>query len=122
MKGLRFFDFLIIAVALGATVFISLAILGRSGDRLVVRIDGQSGQWEYPLDQDREVRVPGPLGITVVDIAGGRAAITDSPCPNKTCVLAGSISRGGQWVACLPNKVFVRLVGGDGEGFDAAAY
>ena len=119
---IRFFDVVVVAVALVATVFVSVAVLGGGGDHIIVRIDGQSGQWEYPLGQDRDIRIQGPLGTTIVHIEGGKAAITDSPCPNKTCILAGSIYRSGQWVACLPNKVFVRLVGGDSKGLDAATY
>ena len=119
---IRILDIFIVAVALMATVFVSASVLGNGGDRLIVRIDGQSGQWEYPLSQNRKIEVAGPLGSTTVLIEGGKAAIVDSPCPNKTCILAGAISRSGQWVACLPNKIFVRLVGSEGKGLDAATF
>jgi hypothetical protein len=86
-------------------------------------VAGPGGEWVYPLDEDRELRVPGPLGDTIIDIEAGSARIVDSPCPNKTCVASGSLSRPGQWAACLPNRVLVRVEGGRAEGgVDAATY
>jgi hypothetical protein len=34
-----------------------------------------------------------------------------SDCPDKTCVKAGKLSQNGEWTACLPNKVFLRVIG-----------
>ena len=36
----------------------------------------------------------------------------------QVCVHMGAISKPGQWVACLPNKVFVRVRGNSGQGID----
>ncbi len=80
-----------------------------------VVIEASGAQWIYTLDQDRVERVRGPLGDTIVVIRDGAARVESSPCPDKLCVLAGAISRPGQWVACLPNKVMVRI-GGSGAG------
>jgi hypothetical protein len=94
-----------------------------SGEARAV-VKGRGGEWIYPLDEDREVRVEGPLGDTLIRIEAGAARIEDSPCPNKTCVATGAIARPGQWAACLPNGVLLRVEGGgaaDG-GVDASAY
>ncbi|MEI6876114.1 MAG: NusG domain II-containing protein [Spirochaetota bacterium] len=116
-------DFLIIAVALVATVFVSVAVLGGRDGGISVRISGPDGEWDYPLARDREVKVSGPLGTTLVSIREGRVLVEASPCRNQTCVFAGSIDRGGQWLACLPNRVFVRLEGGArGEALDGATF
>jgi hypothetical protein len=116
-------DIAIIAVALAATVFVSVRVLGGSDGELSVRVSGPGGDWAFPLARDREIRVTGPLGTTRVDIKDGRVAIEASPCPNQTCVLAGSVGSGGQWVACLPNRVFVRIEGGSAAGrLDGATY
>ncbi len=89
----------------------------------VAVIDGPGGRWVYPLDRDSELRVPGPLGDTIIEIGGGRARIASSPCPDETCVAAGALSRPGQWSACLPNRVMLRIEGGtDDELVDATAY
>jgi hypothetical protein len=66
--------------------------------------------------------VKGPLGETVVVISGGKARVEDSPCPDKLCVHMPAISKPGQWIACLPNRVFVRVRGSSGEKIDDLSY
>lgn len=116
----------ILVLALGAAVVVSTAALvyARGPGEPTLLATGQSGEWVYRLKPDRTVEIPGPLGDTTVEISGGRARIVDSPCPNKTCVAGGWISTKGQWLACLPNAVMLR-VGGDAaaEGeVDAGVY
>jgi hypothetical protein len=88
-----------------------------------VIVSGAKGEWIYPLAVDRSVKVAGPLGLTSVEIQGKAVRITDSPCKNKLCIAMGSISSPGQWVACLPNRVFVRIEGRTAKAkIDAASY
>jgi len=109
-------DLVIVAAAVLATALGAVSALGAEGTPRVIVSDGES-EWIYPLDEDRSLRVEGPLGVTLVLIESGRVHVHESPCGNQTCVAAGEIERPGQWVACLPNKVFVRV---DGAGEDAA--
>jgi hypothetical protein len=115
----------IAVLILCAAVIAVTAALVYSGSRAEpqVSISGKGGEWVYPLKTDRRVEVQGPLGITVVQIRDGSVRIVDSPCPNKTCIAAGAISRPNQWIACLPNAVFVRVTGAAGRSeIDAGAY
>ena len=76
----------------------------------------------YPLDTKKTVAVSGPLGITHVVLDGGGVYIHDSPCKEKICVNMGRISTVGSWVACLPNRVFVRIEGTAQKEVDGVAY
>jgi hypothetical protein len=76
-----------------------------------VHVRGASGEWIFPLDADRIEEVPGPLGDTVVAIRQGEVQVLSSPCAEKICVKSGAISRPGQWIACLPNRVIVDIRG-----------
>ncbi len=112
---IRFFDVLALIIALAAIGgFSVLAYTGGSGPGQVV-IEASGARWIYPLTEDRTVSAPGPLGDTIVVVSGGKAFVKDSPCPDKLCVLAGAISKPGQWVACLPNRVMVSIRGGSAE-------
>lgn len=116
-------DIVVIVLAAAAIGFASLSVYGKKNAAPEVVISGQGGEWVYPLKDDRHVEVEGPIGITVVAIHDGKVAIEDSPCPNKTCVAAGAISEPGQWVACLPNQVFVRVEGSlNAKQIDAGVY
>lgn len=104
-------DWVAILASLALLVASSLfARTSREGELTVV-VTGQETEWVYPLEEDREIAIPGPLGTTIVEIHDGHVHIASSPCPNQTCVAVAAINLPGQWVACLPNQVFVRIEG-----------
>jgi hypothetical protein len=59
-------------------------------------------------------------------LESGAVRIIESTCPDKICVRTGWISRPGQSIVCLPNRVVVRIEGsgikhGQGQGHDLDA-
>ena len=116
-------DLAIALAAAGAIDFSAVSVYGPGKGRPDVVITGRDGEWIYPLTVDRDLSVSGPLGDTLVEIRDKAVRIVDSPCPNKTCIAAGAIGARGQWIACLPNRVFVRIEGGSSNGdVDAGVY
>ena len=114
-------DYAAIAVSIAAVAVFSLyAYSGNAGLELIIESSGNT--WIYPLEETRTVRIRGPLGETIIEIGGGKAAVADSPCPDKLCVNAGPVSAPGQWVACLPNAVMIRIGGGDAEKLDDVSF
>lgn len=87
--------------------------LGRAPGRTVVaEVDGKV-VFTAPLASDRQVSLPGPLGTTELQITQGQARIIASPCPNKVCIRMGAVSGSGELLACVPNRLLVRIEGGD---------
>jgi hypothetical protein len=78
-----------------------------------------AGSRSEPLSGPRDLEVAGPLGATAVRVEPDGARVTDSPCPQKLCVAAGKISRPGEVVACLPNRVALRITGARAVAVDA---
>ena len=73
----------------------------------------------YSLSEDRTVEVPayGNKGSNTVCIADGKVSVTEASCKNQVCVHHGEISRSGESIVCLPNRLVVRIdAGGSGEG------
>jgi hypothetical protein len=114
-RGLKFFDVVIIALVLGIAVVSGFYVYGNGNAKLRLSVEAPGGTWLYNLDTDRTVEIPGALGDTTVEIAHGTAHIGASPCPNKTCVAEAPISKKGEWTACLPNRVIIRIIGNDAE-------
>lgn len=71
-------------------------------------------QGEYTLAQDREIVVEGRYHNTV-QIQNGRVCILDSDCPGQDCVKSGWHKDAGRSIVCLPNRLELRLMGGEGE-------
>lgn len=123
--GLRAVRPLDLAAAIIAIAVFSASIAfaaDRAGGPPVVEIQGANGQWVFPLDTKRTIAVPGPLGVTHVVLDGGGAYIHDSPCKGKIGIYMGRISTPGSWVACLPNRVFVRIESRAKQEVDIVAY
>ncbi len=93
-----------------------------TGDAELVAIRSIEGQFLYPLDQDREVMLAGPLGTTTVEIAGGRVRVAEDPGPLQICVLQGWIGSNGQWLACLPSRIFIEVTGPADADVDAQTF
>ncbi len=112
---------LVVALALVAISWSFILFHGSSPD-LKVELYNEDGLYGvYPISKARTIKVPGPLGFTVVRIESGKAFIQSSPCPNKICVHMGKISRPSQSVVCIPNRVVVRI-SGKADRFDTLTY
>jgi hypothetical protein len=95
---------------------------GRAERPALLEITSPAARSRVSLTPARRIEVPGPLGITVVDVGPDGATVRSSPCPNQICVGAGRITRPGEVVACVPNRVVLRLVGeGDRGAVDAVS-
>jgi hypothetical protein len=104
-------DFIIFGVAAVITIYSAVSIYGGSSSSVHLTVKGEEGRWIYPVDKNELLEVSGPLGITVVELNGGSARVISSPCANQNCVASGTIHGNGQWIACLPNRVFLGMEG-----------
>lgn len=120
---MRPLDYVALVISIAAVVGVTVLAYGSPSEASEVSIESDSGTYIYPLDIDRTVEVSGPIGVTVVEISGDQARVADSPCRDKICIAAGWLHASGQWSACLPNRVFVRLEGAEDEdGLDAQTF
>ena len=56
-----------------------------------------------------------PPGFDVTfEVKDGAVAFISSDCPDKICVNTGFISKRGQSAVCLPNRLTLRIAGGEG--------
>lgn len=114
-SGVKLLDLPIILLSLAA-LLTSVLLLRRGGrDEKHVIIRTEEAEYVYPLSKDAVYRIEGSIGISEIEISDGTVRFLDSPCPGKTCVMTGALSEPGQWAACLPNKVFVRIEGSDSD-------
>ena len=69
------------------------------------------------------ISVPAPgRGENVVEISGGTVSVTEASCKNQVCVRHGAISKTGESIVCLPNRLVVRIQSGsaeEGGGYDS---
>lgn len=114
-------DWLLI-LASGLAVGTSFPLLwqGDRGDRAIIRQEGRIFL-EVALNKPREIQVPGPLGITVIQIEAGRARVASDPGLRQYCVRQGWLSRAGEIAICAPNRVSLAIGGGQSP-YDSLNY
>lgn len=119
---LRSLDILAIALAMGVITLFSVQAYTGAGNSSEVSIQADGKNFLYPLDQDTQFSVSGPIGETTIQIKNHEVRVVSSPCRDKICIAAGWLAHTGQWTACLPNRVFVRVEGGGPAPVDAQTF
>ena len=64
----------------------------------------------YSIKGNRQIKVTGELGDSIIEIHDGKVRFTHSPCNGKVCILSGWHQQSGDHIVCLPNKVSVSLL------------
>lgn len=135
----------IVLVAVGFAASAALALRGNSaGDKVIIESGGDLYA-TYSLAEDQTVIVPAPKQIkmdapdagndtvddagndssgsskydyyNIVEIKNGMVSVIEASCRNQICVKHSPISRSGESIVCLPNRLVVRIdSGGAGSG------
>lgn len=112
-----------LTLLLGCTCVILLTLRlwnGELADRAIIRSGGKIFK-EVPLSRDLQIKVPGPLGISIITIEKRKARITSDPSPRQYCVRQGWLQQAGEIAICLPNEVSVELTG-SAKKYDSLNY
>ena len=105
---------LIVAMAL-FVIDITKASNDNGNKTVVISIDGEKKS-EYPLKEDGVYLLEGShLGTNKLVIKDGKAYIEEASCPDKQCVKQGKISKAGEMLVCLPNRVVIKIVDANEE-------
>ncbi len=114
-------DWLVAALGLAfcATAF-PLAWRGGAAEKAVIKRGGEVFA-ELDLSLNRQIDVPGPLGITRVAVEKRRVRVVSDPGPRQYCVRQGWLERSGEIAICAPNQVSVQVTGGK-EAYDSLSY
>lgn len=116
-------DIIIISalLAIAALIFaLSLLSGGDNGAQAVVSVGGERAV-SLPLAEDTEYTVTAEGHTNVIRIEGGEVFMLLANCPDGYCIEQGRISKTGEMIVCLPNRVTVTIEGAE-EDFDAVAY
>lgn len=112
----------ILAVAIAAYLglFLFQAVHTQNAEA-VVTIDGAE-YGRFPLNQDLTEKIEQAGGsYNLLVIRDGEADVTEASCPDGICVNHKNVSRQGETIVCLPNKVVVEIQNGKEAEVDEIA-
>ena len=79
---------------------------------------------EYVLTDDYKdvVNIESETGYNIMHIENGQIWIHEASCPDKICIYQGKISKNGEMIVCIPNRMFIKIVDeSDQSGIDFIA-
>ncbi|HIT93829.1 MAG TPA: NusG domain II-containing protein [Candidatus Faecivivens stercoripullorum] len=110
----------VLAIGLAGILFLYTRPAAADGE-VEVSVDGEVVM-TLPLSEDTEVTISGfDGGENLLVISDGKAEIESASCPDGVCVRHYAISRDGESIICLPNRVVVTIRGGEKGEVDAIA-
>lgn len=117
-------DALVILAATLLTGWTYTQFLGGPGGAAVeVRVVAGGEEFaRLPLDTDARIDVPGPAGVTRVEISDGAARCARSPGSQGICQRAGWLREAGEVAVSVPNRVLIEVLGDREPRFDSVNY
>lgn len=110
-------DFVIVALVLALAAAVALPFLTGGSEALYAEIYQDEKLVKRVLLTEglhETVTIDGNVQ-NVIEIDGRTIRFSESTCPDQVCVRTGTLTRSGQTAVCLPNRVIVRLCGGEPE-------
>jgi hypothetical protein len=112
-------DVLIFILSIAAIVAVGISAYGQPRQNPSAVVTSPKGEWIFPLSTEQILTPSGLQGGCVVSFEDGSVRVIQSDCPEQICVRAGRVSRPGQWIACVPHRVFIEIQGRDEDPVDA---
>lgn len=119
MKKLYINDIIlnILIILVCILVPICLSVFAKDDEKTaVISYDGNEER-RINLSEDFTYQTHG-VEVTVEE---GRAFVSNTDCPDRLCMNMKDAQNVGDSIICVPNKVSVRIVGGEKKGADVVA-
>lgn len=112
-KNITVLDIVLLSIICIFSIVLFVFVAQNTEGTMQVKITTEQGDFIYPLNKDKNLAFEGPVGTTSIKIFDSKVDVLQSPGRKQICVNAKYIEKNGQWLACLPNKVFLRILGGE---------
>ncbi|MGN1133827.1 MAG: NusG domain II-containing protein [Oscillospiraceae bacterium] len=107
----------IVVVSIGMLIAFA-AFGGEKGETAVITV-GSKKYGEYPLNEDKEIKISTDSGYNVVQIRNGKVTMLEADCPDKYCVKQSSVSKTGESIVCLPHRLVIEIKSSKNSDIDA---
>ena len=113
----------------GILILTALVLLGfrsfftKEGGTAIVTVNGtEFGSYDLQENQTIDIHMTkgsdGRVCENTVIIEDGEVHMGSANCPDRLCVKQGSVTKVGESIICLPNRVVVTIQGGEEGAYD----
>lgn len=91
---------------------------------LVIEVDGKPYKTISlgGAQANQIITVETEAGRNIIEVEEKRVRIKEADCKDQLCVKTGWLSQSNQISVCLPNRVSIRLIGGEKNDIDIISY
>ena len=111
--SMKKWDWILFAGAVWIAILMLILIsFGREdGTYVIVSVNG-SETARYALSEEMTEEIQGMKnGHVQLVLHDGEADVTEASCPDKLCVHQAKISKSGEMIVCLPNRIVISIAG-----------
>ena len=124
-KGDKLLIVLVIILSLGSMGYIRAQGLSNKDKYVSVQVNGQEIK-KIIFDKNiigKTIPIESEYGYNLLEIGDDEIRVIEADCPDKIDVKQGKISRIGETIVCLPNRMVVEIKGVDtADGIDMINY
>lgn len=96
---------IVLSVLLAAAICFGFVFFGGNTGKKVKISQNNKGVYSGILSEDKTI----DLGTNKVEIKNGKIKMVHANCKNQICVNHKEISKKGESIICLPNKIIVEI-------------
>jgi hypothetical protein len=103
----------VIASFIPALIFTLQAKVDTGGYYVEIKVQGELYETRQLTGHTgrEEIRIETDLGINIVEIIDEKVGMYEADCPDKVCYSPEYISRPGETIVCLPNRIVIEVKG-----------
>ncbi|NLO25723.1 MAG: NusG domain II-containing protein [Clostridiales bacterium] len=112
---------MLVATAFFGLYYTTIVMTSDGSNYAVIMVNGEEhSRVELKGAEPSEFTVTTPWGYNTVEVGNNRIRIKAASCPDQVCVKEGWIERVNEMTVCMPNRVYIKIVGQETEIDDIA--
>ena len=114
----------VILLAIMSYLLFTIFLFSKRPKTLEIFVDGKLyGSYNLAeINTEKVVEINTEFGYNVLKITPDGAEMREASCPDKRDLKSGKITRSGQMIICVPNRVSVKLTGDKNPVVDKVSY
>lgn len=112
-KGDKILIVVIVLVSIISLGFLNNSLIKYNDKYISIQVNGEEYKKIY-FDNSmigKTIPIETPFGYNLIEIGDGQVRVIEASCPDKLDVLQGPISKPGEIIVCLPNRLIVEIKG-----------
>ncbi len=113
----------IVFVSILSMLTMNVFLYNSMGTEVIIELDGKPyAKYNFNEITSRKfIEIKTEYGYNKVEIDNNRVRIVEASCSDQLCVSSGWIEKNNQMVVCLPNRLVVKIAGGNSD-IDGVSY